>query len=134
MHGFLKGAMFAAAITSSAQAQDVAVLDLPLSPEAHVLFFDMGVSAGDRSAIFVLEHGGEVQPMYKAPEGIYSGTFYSHIAVSCKELTQDFEKSVDFIDQELRPTTIQIDRDAIRASIVTAAQEARYKCLPGFVA
>lgn len=131
MRGFFEGAVLAATIATAVQANHAGVSDLPPAPDARVKLYEMNNVAEEPLAIFFLEQGAQIQPMYRPPENQSSGYYYSVITVSCKDLTENFEESVHFIDQELRPTSIRIDREAIRPSILKAAAEARAKCTPG---
>lgn len=133
MKGFLKEAVLAAALATTTQANGAMSSDLSHAADTRVEHVEMGFSAGVPSASFSLVHDGQVQEMYQPPEGRYSGVFYKQIAISCEDLTTDFAKSVDFIEDRLRPTGIEIDRAAVRPSVEAAVKEAAMKCSPAMM-
>lgn len=129
MKGFLTGALMAATITT-ANGQDAEASSLPFAPDASIELFEMGFNSGERSGRFILENNLQIQPMRHPGGGIYSAYEHEYIAVSCDDLLNDFEESVNFIDESARPTLIRIDHAAIRPSIVAAAKKAADQCSP----
>ncbi len=130
MNGFLRSAVLAAAIPATVQAQERARSDAPVAValDARVELFEVSFSTGEPLALFVLEQGEKIQEMMKSPENLYPRNYYSVIPIPCQALAEDFEKSVQFLKQELRPISIQIDRTAIHPSIVQSIEKALDRC------
>ena len=133
MKGFLREALLAAAMTAATPAASAMASDLSETSDTHVALEKMGYSAGEPSATFSLMKDGQPQEMYEPAQGIYSGTFYNSIAVSCDSLTRNFDSAVKFIDDRLQPTGFEIDHQAIRPSLIKAAEKAREQCSPAMM-
>ena len=130
MKSLFKAAVITASMMGGTQAQEVGPPDLPVEPDATVELSHMGVSAGEPSATFILEHNEQIQRMSQPAEGIYSPIEYDRFAVSCRDLIEDFETATNFMKVSLRPTAIRISLDAISPSLIRAAEKARDLCAP----